>query len=224
VRTDTTFDVKLTKGLRPIANLPKADGRGARRESCYPVCCMLILASASPRRHELLLQAGIEHVVRPSHVLEDRLPNEKPISFVKRIAEEKARAATSGPQDVILAADTIVVLNGEIFGKPADEGDAIRTLRLLSGAEHCVYTGICILAEKKTIVDVAATEVQFVQLSNKEIEEYVRSGEPVDKAGAYAIQGLASKFVESIRGCYHNVVGLPLSLVYGYLKLIGNIS
>lgn len=130
----------------------------------------------------------------------------------------------SGPEDVVLAADTVVVLNGEIFGKPADERDAIRMLRLLSGMDHHVYTGICMLAKAGTIIDVASTQVRFVKLADGEIEEYVRSGEPLDKAGAYAIQGLASKFAASISGCYHNVVGLPLSMVYGYLKLIGNIS
>lgn len=184
----------------------------------------MILASASPRRHELLLKAGIGHAVHPSHVSEDRLPNESPIGFVKRIAEAKARAVVSGPEDVILAADTVVVLNGEIFGKPADDHDAIRMLRILSGKDHRVYTGICMLAGTKTIVDVAATEVRFAELTANEITEYVRSGEPRDKAGAYAIQGLASKFVTSIDGCYHNVVGLPVSMVYGYLKIIGNIS
>ncbi len=185
---------------------------------------MLVLASASPRRHELLSKAGIEHVVRPSCVLEQSFPNESPIHFVQRIAEEKARAAPRGPGDVILAADTVVVFGREIFGKPADELDAIRMLRLLSGMEHHVYTGICMLAEARTIIDVATTEVRFAELTDGEIQEYVRSGESLDKAGAYAIQGLASKFVASIKGSYHNVVGLPLSMVYGYLKLIGNIS
>lgn len=185
---------------------------------------MLILASASPRRHELLLTAGIDHVVRPSHISEDRVSNETPVQFVQRIAEEKARAVACGPADVVLGADTVVVLNGELFGKPVGQSDAIRMLRLLSGTSHQVYTGICLLGRGKPIVDVATTEVRFVNLADREIEDYVRSGEPLDKAGAYAIQGLASKFVSSITGCYHNVVGLPLSMVYGYLKLVGNIS
>jgi nucleoside triphosphate pyrophosphatase len=185
---------------------------------------MLILASASPRRHELLLQAGIEHAVRPTDVSEDRLPNESPIPFVQRIAEKKARAAAGRSEDTILGADTIVVVNGDIFGKPVDAPDARRMLRTLSGIDHHVYTGICLLSKDRTIIDVSDTRVRFSTLSDEEIDLYVRSREPFDKAGAYGIQGLASKFVTSIEGCYHNVVGLPLSMVYSYLKLNGNIS
>lgn len=185
---------------------------------------MLILASASPRRHDLLTTAGIEHVVRPSYIPEERLPNETPVDFVQRIAEEKARAVKRGADDIVLGADTVVVRNGQVFGKPTDAQDAVRMLRHLSGATHHVYTGICLLAKDRSVANVAATDVGFMKLSDGEIEEYVRSGEPFDKAGAYAIQGLASKFVASIHGCYHNVVGLPVSMVYGYLKLFGNIS
>lgn len=185
---------------------------------------MLILASASPRRHELLLQAGIKHVVRPTGVSEERLPNESPIPFVQRIAEKKARAAACRPGDTILGADTVVVVNGEIFGKPLDAPDARRMLRTLSGIDHHVYTGICLLSNDRTITDVSDTRVQFNTLSDEEIDLYVRSREPFDKAGAYGIQGLACKFVAAIEGCYHNVVGLPLSMVYSYLKLNGNIS
>jgi septum formation protein len=179
---------------------------------------MLILASASARRHELLLRAGIEHAVQPSHVPEDRLPNEDPVVFVHRIAEAKARAAVCGPDDIVLGADTVVVLGDEILGKPVDAADALRMVRLLSGREHLVYTGICLLSKARVVVDMAATTVRFTQLSDEEMEGYVRSGEPFDKAGGYAIQGLASKFVSSISGCYYNVVGLPISLVYSYLK------
>lgn len=185
---------------------------------------MLILASASPRRHELLLQAGIEHVIRPSHVSEERLPNESPVSYVQRIAEKKARAAAGRPEDTILGADTAVVVNGQIFGKPVDPPDARRMLRTLSGIDHHVYTGICLLSKDRSVVDVSDTRVRFSALSDEEIDLYVRSCEPFDKAGAYGIQGLASKFVTGIEGCYHNVVGLPLSMVYSYLKLNGNIS
>jgi septum formation protein len=179
---------------------------------------MLILASASPRRHELLLRAGIEHTVQPSHVPEDRLPNEGPVAFVHRVAEVKARAAARGPEDIVLGADTVVVVDDEILGKPADAADALRMLKLLSGREHLVYTGICLVSKSRVIVDMAATTVRFVELSDEEMKGYVQSGEPFDKAGGYAIQGLASKFVSSISGCYYNVVGLPISLVYGYLK------
>lgn len=120
----------------------------------------------------------------------------------------------------MLGADTIVCLDGQVFGKPADDEDACRMLRYLSGRAHSVYTGICILGHGRCIADVARTGVQFAELSNNEIEEYVCTGEPRDKAGAYAIQGLASKFVTSVAGCYQNIVGLPVSLVYRYLKVL----
>lgn len=181
---------------------------------------MLILASASPRRHELLVAAGIPHLVSPVFIDEERHLNEPPAGFVERLAQEKARALVRKPEDVVLGADTVVCLGGEVFGKPADDEDARRMLGRLSGREHSVYTGICILCDGRCITDVARTAVQFTELSNKEIEEYVRTGESRDKAGAYAIQGLGSKFVSSINGCYHNVVGLPVSLVYQYLKTL----
>jgi septum formation protein len=179
---------------------------------------VLILASASPRRHELLLAAGIPHVVQPSGIPEQRLRDEPPQAFVRRIAEQKARAASRTSADVVLAADTVVCLDGEVLGKPVSDADAARMLRLLSGRDHWVYTGIFLLSATHHISDLAATRVSFVQLTEDEIEEYTRSGEPRDKAGAYAIQGRASKFVSSIEGCYHNVVGLPVSLVYRHWK------
>jgi septum formation protein len=181
---------------------------------------MLILASASPRRHELLLAAGIDHVVRPSSVPEHRQPGESPTEFVRRIAEEKARAVASSSQDIVLGADTVVCVDDEIFGKPASDDDAARMLRRLSGRDHQVYTGICILSGARRILDLASTRVSFLELTDQDIQEYTRSGEPRDKAGAYAIQGLASKFVRSIEGCYHNVVGLPVSLVYSHLRVL----
>ena len=181
---------------------------------------MLILASASPRRHELLLAAGIDHVVRPSAVPEDRYRGEGAAEFVRRIAEAKARAVISAPQDIVLAADTVVCLDEEIFGKPSSDEDAARMLRRLSGRDHQVYTGICILSGARRILDVSITKVSFLDLTEDDIQGYTRSGEPRDKAGAYAIQGLASKFVRSIEGSYHNVVGLPVSLVYFHLKAL----
>jgi septum formation protein len=179
---------------------------------------MLILASASQRRHELLLAAGLDHVVRPSHVPEGRQEGEIATDFVQRIAEEKARAVNFEPDDVVLAADTVVCLGEQIFGKPKTDEDARQMLRALSGREHLVYTGICILAGPRSLRDVSITKVVFTELNDDEIEEYTRSGEPRDKAGAYAIQGLAGRFVTRIEGCYHNVVGLPVSLVYLHLK------
>jgi septum formation protein len=181
---------------------------------------MLILASASPRRHELLLAAGIDHVVRPSAAPEARYPDEPPAEFVRRIAEAKARGVVCSPKDIILGADTIVCLDEEVFGKPSSDEDAARMLRRLSGRDHWVYTGICILSGARRIVDLSSTKVSFVELTEHDIQGYTRSGEPRDKAGAYAIQGLASKFVRSIEGSYHNVVGLPVSLVYFHLKAL----
>lgn len=183
---------------------------------------MLILASASPRRHELLMAAGLDHVIRPADIPEERRAGESPLDFVRRIAEEKARAVPAGPADVVLGADTIVLVDGQIFGKPASDQDAARMLRKLSGREHYVYTGICLLFAERPIVDAAATRVSFTKLTEDEISEYVQSGEPGDKAGAYAIQGRASKFIEAIEGSYPNVVGLPISLVYRHLKALQN--
>jgi septum formation protein len=179
---------------------------------------VLILASASPRRHELLLAAGIDHLVQPTNVPELRLAGESPTSFVCRLAAEKAQALTPAVNDVILAADTIVCLDNQIFGKPIDDADAAHMLRLLSGRTHVVHTGIHLRSQTRTLTDLATTEVEFIELTEPEIERYTRSGEGRDKAGAYAIQGLASKFVHGIHGCYHNVVGLPVSLVYSRLK------
>jgi septum formation protein len=179
---------------------------------------MLILASASLRRHELLKAAGIAHDVRSSHVPEVQNPGEDPIAFVQRLARDKAHALSVGPGEIVLGADTEVCLDSSVFGKPADEQDARRMLRLLSGRDHWVHTGICLLTGAREISDVASTRVSFLPLTEGEITEYTRSGEPFGKAGGYAIQGLASKFVHSIHGCYHNVVGLPVSLVYQHLK------
>jgi septum formation protein len=179
---------------------------------------MLILASASPRRHELLLAAGIDHVVQPSLISEDRQPGESPTTFVQRAAQEKARATQHGPEDIVLGADTIVCVDDIVLGKPVGDEDAVRMLRLLSGRVHWVHTGVCILSRAGCILDLASTQVSFISLTEKEIQDYVQSGEPRDKAGAYAIQGRASKFVSCIVGCYHNVVGLPVSLVYRHLQ------
>lgn len=179
---------------------------------------MLILASASPRRHELLLAAGIDHIIRPAQVAELRGKGEASEDFVIRLAVEKATAIPVAGEDVVLGADTAVCVGGEIFGKPLDRADAKRLIRALSGRTHLVHTGICLRSESRAVTDVATTEVEFLPLSDSEVDEYTRSGEGMDKAGAYAIQGRASRFVKSIRGSYANVVGLPVSLVYSYLK------
>lgn len=179
---------------------------------------MLILASGSPRRHELLQAAGIQHVVQPSDIPEDRKPGESPLEMVQRLAREKARAVDRKEGDIVLAADTEVCIGNEVFGKPSDEEDAGRMLRLLSGRDHWVHTGICLVSANREIIDVSSTRVWFVHLTEGEITEYTRSGEPFGKAGGYGIQGPASKFVRSIEGCYFNIVGLPVSLVYQHLK------
>ena len=183
---------------------------------------MLILASQSPRRTEILRQAGIPFVVRPVNVDETLLPGEFPEPYVKRVAQQKAAAATGGPDDIVLAADTVVVVGTEILGKPADRADALRMLEALSGREHRVLTGICLRRSAETILDLSETRVWFLPLDRREIDEYVATGEPMDKAGAYAIQGLASKFIHRIDGSYTNVVGLPIDLVYQYLRRWGH--
>ncbi len=178
----------------------------------------LVLASRSPRRSEILRQAGIPFVVRAAEVDETPLAGESPEDYVRRVAELKALAVEAGVEEQVLGADTTVVIDGEMLGKPADAGDARRMLELLSGRRHEVLTGICLKRGGEVIRDWAATSVWFVAMRAEEIEEYVASGEPMDKAGGYAIQGLGSKFIEKIDGCYFNVVGLPVSLVYGYLR------
>ncbi len=175
---------------------------------------MLILASQSPRRRELLTIAGFDFIVRARPVTEIRAPGESPEAYVRRLAREKAEAARSAAHEIVLGADTTVVVDEHVLEKPIDAEDARRMLRLLSGREHTVMTGIALLHGDRSIVDVESTRVHFVKMSEAEINAYVSSGEPMDKAGAYAIQGLASKFIDRIEGCYFNVMGLPLALVY----------
>jgi len=251
----------------------------------------LILASASPRRHELLTQAGYSFTVHPAHIPEDPLPNEDPIAYVVRLAREKAEAvfreisanpeATSENENaepvrpewtsesctprgqvsghdfsradtgsfflsserasarekagsasfpaaseaskvlnglIVLGADTTVVLDNQILGKPADAEDAKRMLRLLSGRTHRVITGVALATETGTEAAAEVTSVRFLTLSDEEIADYVATGEPVDKAGAYAIQGRAARWIPRVEGCYFNVVGLPLALVSTMLE------
>ena len=179
---------------------------------------MLVLASGSPRRAELLAAAGIEFVVRVSQIDETPRDGEVPLGYALRMAAEKASAAAPSADEIVLAADTIVVVDGEIMGKPRDAADAVRMLRALSGRGHEVITGICLRGRGRTVLDSASTRVWFAPMSEAEIAWYVESGEPMDKAGAYGIQGLASRFVERIDGPYSNVVGLPVALVYRLLR------
>ncbi len=181
---------------------------------------MLVLASKSPRRQQILRDAGIEFAVRSADVPEVREPHESPADYVRRLAEQKAFAVPMHPGEIVLGADTVVVVDSVVLEKPRDNTDAMRMLGLLSGREHEVITGICLRTETGKIVDVAVTRVRFVAISPEEMQAYVASGEPMDKAGGYAIQGLAAKFVDRIEGCYFNVMGLPVSLVYRRLKEI----
>ena len=184
----------------------------------------LILASASPRRRELLTQAGYRFEVQPSSIPEWRRPDEDAIRFATRLAREKAeeifaRHTQSTTPAMVLGADTVVVCDGEIMGKPADAADATRMLLLLSGRTHHVVTGVAVVWGLGA-AEVAAelTQVTIRTLSPQEVADYVASGEPMDKAGAYAIQGYAGRWIPRISGCYFNVVGLPLALVTSLLE------
>jgi septum formation protein len=179
---------------------------------------VLVLASKSPRRQQILRDAGIPFVLRSADVPEEHLPGESPADYVRRLAQEKAFAVPILAGEVVLGADTVVVIDGLVLEKPNDADDATRMLELLSGREHQVITGICLRSDTRKIVDAATTRVRFVPLTREQIEAYVASGESMDKAGAYAIQGLASKFIDRIEGCYSNVVGLPVALVYRHLN------
>jgi septum formation protein len=209
---------------------------------------MLVLASASPRRQELLRNAGISFTVQPADIDETPLAGEPPRECAERLAREKALAVCrTRPQDRVLGADTIVVVDEIILGKPVDDDDAVRMLCLLSGREHQVITGLCLVGTvagghlpvvseaKRTELrsrpyEILRTDnrelrtasettlVTMSELSEDEIREYVATGEPMDKAGAYAIQGMASRWIPRIEGDYSNVVGLPVALVYAMLR------
>jgi len=205
---------------------------------------MLILASASPRRQELLRNAGISFAVQPADINETPLPGEPARECAERLAREKALTVwRERPQDVVLGADTIVLVDDVILGKPVDAEDAARMLRMLSGRQHQVITGVCLagckdpsgsppllgnsagrgplsgeIPAESVKAGSETTLVTFNRLSEKEIREYVATGEPMDKAGAYAIQGIASRWIPRIEGDYSNVVGLPVALVYRMLR------
>jgi septum formation protein len=196
---------------------------------------MLVLASASPRRQDLLRNAGISFTVQPADIDETPLNGESPVPCAERLAREKALAVwRTRPQDLVLGADTIVFVNNVMLAKPADAEDAARMLRLLSGRVHQVITGVCVAgpAEGKTNPDgrilrtdncelrtaSEITLVTFAELSDADIREYIATREPMDKAGAYAIQGIASRWIPRIEGDYSNVVGLPVALVYRMLR------
>jgi len=183
----------------------------------------LILASASPRRQELLRQAGIAFAVHAAHINEDQRAGEPPIEYALRLAREKAQAiAQHYPQSYVLGADTIVVIDGEVLGKPLDAADAARMLQRLSGREHQVTTAVAVVSPGgNTVARSSTTAVCFREITNAEIAQYVAGGEPMDKAGAYAIQGGASRWANRIVGEFSNVVGLPLSLATELLRSSG---
>ena len=182
---------------------------------------MLILASASPRRQELLRSAGIPFTVRPADIDERPGAGEAAQECVERLAREKALAIFRGhPQRWVLGADTIVVVDEMILGKPRDAGDAARMLRQLSGRTHAVITGVCVLGPvaSQTQAVSETTLVTMCEISDEEIHDYIATGEPMDKAGAYGIQGIASRWIPRIEGDYSNVVGLPVARVYAMLR------
>jgi septum formation protein len=182
----------------------------------------LILASGSPRRAEILRTIGWPFEARPANIDETRRPDEDPLSYVQRLAREKAEAAAAyeSTERLVVGADTIVLIDDEILGKPRDQDDARRMLGLLSGKWHAVLTGMALLNRSSSKLSLARelTEVKFAALREDEIEWYIGTGEPMDKAGAYAIQGLGARFVEGIKGDYYNVVGLPVRLLYAMVN------
>jgi septum formation protein len=199
---------------------------------------MIVLASASPRRQELLRNAGIPFTVQPADIDESPLAGESPRDCAERLARGKALTVFENrSQNYVLGADTIVVVDDIILGKPRDAGDAARMLRLLSGRRHAVITGVCVVspvvsgqgsvaskpaASKADLLTASETTlVNVCELSDEEIRDYVVTGEPMDKAGAYAIQGIASRWIPRIEGDYSNVVGLPVALVYRMLRECG---
>lgn len=178
---------------------------------------MLVLASQSPRRRELLERAGISFTVRVADIDESVQPGESAQQYVRRLAARKAMTVARDAGECVLAADTTVVLDSEILGKPEDPADAVRMLTALAGRGHEVITGICLRYRQDLYIDAAVTRVEVAAMSAREIDAYVATGEPMDKAGAYGIQGVFSRYVTGIDGCYPNVVGLPVALVCRYL-------
>lgn len=182
----------------------------------------VILASQSPRRTELLRQIGIAHEVRPADIDESYLPGEAPAAHAERLATEKAATiAAAEPMAVVIGADTIVVLDGEVLGKPRDRDDARRMLRRLGGRVHTVHTAVAVAAGGRTVSGVESVEVSFRPLSDEQVEAYVATGEPADKAGAYGIQGFGATLVARIDGDYFAVMGLALGRLVELLAALG---
>jgi septum formation protein len=184
--------------------------------------CKVILASSSPRRRELLNLIGIAHEVRPANLDESMRPRETPRRHAERLARDKATAiATRDPDLITIAADTIVVINRKVLGKPADKEDAARMLGMLSGREHTVITAVAVSRGKKLRSAIEEVKVKFRRLREDEIDAYVSTGEPMDKAGAYGIQGFGATIVERVEGDYFAVMGLPLVRLIGLMRDVG---
>lgn len=182
----------------------------------------VILASQSPRRRELLTLIGVPHDVRPADIDETWPPGEPPPAHAERLAREKAlKLARENPDAVVIGSDTIVVLDGDILGKPADVADAVRILRRLSGRTHTVMTAVAVARDGRVESGVETVEVTFRALTDDQIERYVATGEPMDKAGAYGIQGYGAVIVERIHGDYFAVMGLALGRLVGLLERVG---
>ncbi|SEB91723.1 Maf family protein [Terriglobus roseus] len=181
----------------------------------------VILASQSPRRRELLAQIGVDFRVVTADIDETPLPGEDHRAYTLRLADDKARAIlVQHPDSIVIGADTTVEVDGDLLGKPRDAADAARMLRLLSGRAHQVTTGIAVLTNDQTHIAAETTNVFFSAMTDDEIAAYVATGEPMDKAGAYGIQGRAAEWIPRIEGDYNNVVGLPLAKLASLLKLL----
>jgi septum formation protein len=184
--------------------------------------CRVVLASGSPRRRDLLNLIGISHEVRPANIDEAMRPREAPRRHAERLAREKASAvAVRDPDLIVIGADTVVVINRKVLGKPADAGDAARMLGMLSGREHIVITAVAVSRGRKLRSAVEEVRVKFRRLRDDEIEAYIATGEPMDKAGAYGIQGFGATIVERIEGDYFAVMGLPLGRLVGLMRDVG---
>ena len=183
---------------------------------------MIILASKSPRRKQLLSMMGLEFTVQTADIDETMDPSQTPAHEVAAVSARKAaKIAAQHPDDVIVSADTIVVIDGKILGKPKDEADAARMLRMLSGRTHTVYTGLTVFTNGESSTQVVGTEVTFRDLTDAEIDAYIKTGEPMDKAGSYGIQGYGSMFVSHLNGDYFCVMGLPVCTLSRMLKEAG---
>jgi septum formation protein len=184
--------------------------------------CRVVLASASPRRRDLLNLIGIAHEVSPANIDETMRPREAPRRYAERLAREKASAiSTRDPDLITIGADTVVVINRKVLGKPADPSDAARMLRMLSGREHTVITAVAVSRGRKLRSAIEEVRVKFRRLRADEIDEYIAMGEPMDKAGAYGIQGYGATIVERIEGDYFAVMGLPLVRLVGLMRDVG---